>query len=166
MRFSITACALTAIVLAAASAHNAAAAPAVVGTNVNLRQGPGTNYTAITLIPAGATVEVNGCNGQWCQVSFGGQNGYVIATSIGQGPPGGAPPGAPPGGPQAPPGAPPPPPGPNGPVAVAPGAPPPGYYPPPPGYYAPPGYYYPPPAYYDPYYYGNGPYWRGYYRRW
>ena len=101
-------------------------------TNVNLRQGPGTNYTVITTIPAGAPVEVSNCQGQWCQVSFQGQNGYVIATGIGQG---GA--GPPPGGP--PPGGPPPPP--------------PGYYPPPPGYY--------PPPYYGPYpYYGYGHYYR------
>ncbi len=117
--------------------------PAVVGTNVNLRQGPGTNYTVVTLIPAGSPVNVSGCNAGWCQISFAGQNGYIIATAI-----------APPGGPGGPP-----------PGAVA--GPPPG---PPPGYY-PPGYYPPPPPYYygyGPYYggYYGRPYWRGgYYRR-
>jgi hypothetical protein len=124
--------------------------PAVANTNVNLRQGPGTTYTIIATIPAGAPVQIGNCEGQWCQVNWQGQNGYVIATSVGQGgagpPPGGAPP-----------------PGP-GPVAVYPGAPPPGYYPP--GYY-PPGYYPPPPPYYGPDYYGYGPYYRhGYYHRW
>jgi len=120
--------------------------PAVVGTNVNLRQGPGTNYTVVTLIPAGTPVNVSGCNAGWCQVSFQGQSGYIIATAI-----------APPGGPGGPP-----------PGAVA--GPPPG---PPPGYY-PPGYYPPPPPYYygyGPYYggYYGRPYWRGGYyghRRW
>jgi hypothetical protein len=119
--------------------------PAVVGTNVNLRQGPGTTYTIITTIPAGAPIEVSGCQGQWCQVSWQGQNGYVIATSLGQGagapPPGGPPPGA-----------------------VAGGPPP----PPPPGYYGGPVYP-PPPPYYGPYPYGYGygPYYgyRGYWHR-
>jgi hypothetical protein len=118
--------------------------PAVVGTNVNLRQGPGTNYTVITLIPAGTPVNVSGCNAGWCQVSSGGQNGYIIATAIA--PPDGGPGGPPPGAVAGPP----------------PGAPPPGYYPP--GYYPPP----PPPYYgYGPYY--GRPYWRGGYyghRRW
>jgi hypothetical protein len=120
--------------------------PAVVGTNVNLRQGPGTNYTVITLIPAGTPVNVSGCNGGWCQVSFSGQNGYIIATAIA--PPGGGPGGPPPSMAEAP-------------IPVAPGAPPPGYYPPPP-----PPYYYGYGPYYGPAY---GPYWRrGYYgyRRW
>lgn len=109
--------------------------PAVVGTNVNLRQGPGTNYTIITLIPAGAPVNVSGCNAGWCQISFAGQNGYIIATAI-------APPGD--GSGEPPPDA----------VAGPPSdAPPPGYYPP--------GYYPPPPLYY----YGYGPYYGGYYGR-
>ena len=125
--------------------------PAVTGTNVNLRQGPGTNYTVITLIPAGSPVNVSGCNGGWCQVAFAGQNGYIIATAIGA--PGGGAGGPPPGPEEA-----------EGQIPVAPGAPPPGYYPPPP-----PDYYPPPPP--PPYYYGYGPYYgpyygRRYYRRW
>jgi hypothetical protein len=115
-----------------------------VFSTVNLRQGPGTSYTVVTKIPAGASIEVSGCSGQWCQVTYQGQNGYVIATSL-----------APGRGPGAPP-----------PGAVAGGPPPPGYGPPPPGYY-PPGYY--PPPYYgpSPYYYGYGPYYGGYrHRRW
>jgi len=116
--------------------------PAVVGTNVNLRQGPGTNYTVITLVPAGSPVSVSGCQAGWCQVSFAGQNGYIIATAI-------APPGGPPRGAVA-----------EGPIPVAPGAPPPGYLPPPP-----PPYYYGYGPYYGPAY---RPYWRRgyYYRRW
>jgi SH3-like domain-containing protein len=124
--------------------------PAVVGTNVNLRQGPGTSYTVITLIPAGTPVNVSGCNAGWCQVTSQGQNGYIIATALG--PPSGA--GGPPPGAVA-----------GGPVYVGPGGPPPGYIPPPPPYY---GYSGP---YYGPYGYGYGPrpYWRGGYygyRRW
>ena len=121
--------------------------PAVIGSNVNLRQGPGTSYTVVTLIPAGSPVNVTGCKGGWCQVSFQGQNGYIIATAIA--PPGG--PGGPPPGAVA-----------GGPYAAGPGYPPPGYIPPPPPYY----YGYGP--YYRPYYGPYGPYGRrgGYYRRW
>jgi hypothetical protein len=132
-------------------ATGAAAAPALATNNVNMRQGPGTNYPIITTIPGGSTVEVAGCEGQWCTIVWQGQTGYSIATSFDQG--AGAPlPGA---------GGPPPSVGYDAPVrASPPGAPPPGYYPPPPGYYYPPPGYYPPQ--YDPYYgpYGYGPYWR------
>jgi hypothetical protein len=122
--------------------------PAMTGSNVNLRQGPGTSYTVITLIPAGSPVNVSGCQSGWCQVSFQGQSGYIIATALG--PPHG--PGGPPPGAVA-----------GGPVPVGPGyPPPPGYIPPPPPYY----YGYGP--YYGPVY--GGPYWRhgygyGYYHR-
>ena len=110
-------------------------------SNVNLRNGPGTTYAIVTLIPAGSSVDVNDCKNSWCHVAFHGQDGYIIESSIA--------PGAP---------RPPvrrPPPGYGGPAY---GGPPPGYDGPPPGYY------YPPP----PYGYYYGPYWgwRGYYRRW
>jgi len=137
--------------LMALSAQCAQAEPALATKNVNMRQGPGTTYPLITTIPGGSTVEVSGCQGEWCSVSWHGQNGYMIATSLDKG--GGPPPpgagGPPPGGPY-PPGAPPP------------GYPPPGY-PPPPGYAPPPGYYYPP-GYNPYYYYGPGYYGRYYYR--
>ncbi|MFZ0527991.1 MAG: SH3 domain-containing protein, partial [Xanthobacteraceae bacterium] len=70
--------------------------PAAVNTNVNLRQGPGTNYPIVTTIPAGAPVNVSGCNAGWCQVAFQGQGGYIIATSLGAPPPRTYPPGYPP----------------------------------------------------------------------
>ena len=151
----------SAAMLLALSAVGAAAAPALATNNVNLRQGPGTTYTVIMTIPGGSNVDVSGCSGQWCQVTFQGQNGYAIATSFDQG--GGAPP----------------------PAGYA-AAPPPGYAGPPPGVYpdapipvspigpppiGPPIYVGPPPPVY--YFYGNGygpyygPYGGGYYyRRW
>lgn len=147
----------------ALSPSDAAAAPALAATNVNLRAGPGTTYNVIITIPGGTTIDVAGCSGQWCQVTWQGQNGYVIATSIDQSDPDGPPAeGQSPGGP--PPGAG----GPSGPVAAYPGGPPPpppGYYPP--GYVPPPDYYGPPP-YYGPYpsYYGYGPYYGGWHRHW
>ena len=148
-----TGSATLAAVLTALSAQYAGAAPAPVATNVNLRQGPGTTYTIITTIPSGATVDVAGCSGAWCQVTFQDQYGYVIASSLGQGEAGVQPP---PGDDS------------DAPVAVNPGPPPPGYGPPPPGYgppppgYGPPlGYYYVAPPPYGYYGYGPGPYWGG-----
>jgi Bacterial SH3 domain len=123
---------------------------AVTHSNVNLRNGPGTTFTVVTLIPAGSSVEVSGCEKDWCQVVFDGQNGYIIESSIAPGSPGPASPPGPPRGYAGPPG--PPPPG---------YAPPPGYYPPPPGYYPPPYYYG-----YGPYYGPYGGWRRGYWRRW
>jgi hypothetical protein len=173
----IAACGVALLTL---SVRYAAAAPALATNNVNMRQGPGTNYPVVTTIPGGSNVEVNNCYGEWCSVTWNGQSGYAVARNLDRGQ--GAPPGA--GGPPPPPpgaGAPPPPPGgPGGPpppgataqAPYPPGAPPPppgypppgyppppGYYPPPPGYYAP-GYYGPGYYYGRPYYYGYGPYWR------
>ena len=65
-----------------------AAAHAVTHANVNLRNGPGTTFTVVTLIPAGSSVAVNGCRSGWCQVAFQDQNGYIIETSIAPGGPG------------------------------------------------------------------------------
>ncbi|HUI98188.1 MAG TPA: SH3 domain-containing protein [Xanthobacteraceae bacterium] len=113
-------------------------------SNVNLRNGPGTSFTVVTLIPAGASVEVHECKNGWCEASFQGQNGYIIQSSI----------------------------APGASAARARPRPAPGYYAgPPPGYdEPPPGYYPPPPPAYGYYGYPYGrPYWgwrRGYWRRW
>jgi len=158
--------------LLALSAAGASAAPALAINNVNLRQGPGTTYTIIMTIPGGSNVDVSGCSGQWCQVTFQGQNGYAIATSFDQG--GGAtPPGAagPPSAGYAgqpgyapPPGyaGPPPDVDPDAPIPVSPIGPPP---------IGPPIYVGPPPPAYHFYGYGYGPYYGPYgggyyYRRW
>jgi hypothetical protein len=148
--------AASAVALWALSMPYATAAPALAETNVNLRAGPGTTYNVITTISGGAAIDVIGCSGQWCQVTWQGQSGYVIATSIDQGGPEGMPAGGPPPGAG----------GPGGPAAAYPGGPPqPGYYPP--GYVVPPDYYGPPPSY-GPYpnYYGYGPYYGGWHRHW
>jgi len=162
----IAACGVALLTL---SVHYAAAAPALATNNVNMRQGPGTNYPVVTTIPGGSNVEVNNCYGEWCSVTWNGQSGYAVARNLDRGQ--GAPPGAggppPPGAGAPPPGGPggPPPPGATAQAPYPPGAPPPppGYPPPPPGYYAPPPGYYAPYYYgpygYRPYYYGYG-YWR------
>jgi hypothetical protein len=55
----------------------AAAAPAVVESDVNLRAGPGPDYAVIATLPAGATVNVMGCEASWCRVSFAGTSGFA-----------------------------------------------------------------------------------------
>ncbi len=141
--------AASAATLTILGADLAAAKPATVAADVNLRKGPGTDSEILTLIPRGTMVEVGTCTNGWCQVSWNGQDGYSIATNLGVGGP---------------------------PVrrrAVADDEydypPPPGTYGPPPGYVVgPPVYYGGPvygPYYGGPYYYGPG--WRGGWRhRW
>jgi hypothetical protein len=55
--------AISAAVLVALSASCALAVPALATKNVNMRQGPGTNYPIVTTIPGGSTVDVTGCQG-------------------------------------------------------------------------------------------------------
>jgi len=95
-------------ILMALSAHSVAAAPALATKNVNLRQGPGTNFPIITTIPGGSNADVKDCQ-EWCSVTWQGQSGFAISTSFDRGnyppppagaagppPRGGPPPGPPP----------------------------------------------------------------------
>ena len=63
--------------------RTAAAAPATVGTNTNLRQGPGTNFGVIMTVPGGSVVEVIRCGGEWCNVMARGRPGYMVARNLG-----------------------------------------------------------------------------------
>jgi hypothetical protein len=67
------------------SAGVAAAAPAVVRADLNLRSGPGTGYAVVETIPGGATVDVLGCGGSWCRVAYGGETGYARRSYLGLG---------------------------------------------------------------------------------
>ncbi len=62
----------------------ALASPGNALGNVNMRTGPGTQYSVITTIPAGAPVEVFECQ-SWCQVGYAGTHGYVSANYVGGG---------------------------------------------------------------------------------
>ncbi len=57
-----------------------------VVAKVNLRSDPGTESEIIASIPAGATVHVNECDGEWCSVTWNGRNGFVIARNLNLGP--------------------------------------------------------------------------------
>jgi hypothetical protein len=135
----------SAAILTIAAIDLAAAKPATVAAEVNLRKGPGTDSEIITLIPKGTMVEVGSCTNGWCKVTWNGQDGYSIATNLGLGGP---------------------PPVRRRPMAAEDDydyPPPPGMYGPPPGYVVGPPVYYGAPDYYGPYYgrpyYGPG--WRG-----
>jgi uncharacterized protein YraI len=103
---------------------------AAVTATVNLRSGPGTDSEIITTIPAGSAVRITSCNGEWCEVTWNGRNGYAIARNLSSG----------------------------GPRQARAYGPPPryaeGYEPEPPVVYGAPGYYAPPAVVYGPTYYG------------
>ncbi len=63
------------------SAGAAAARPAVVETDLNLRDARGTHGDVITVLPAGATVDATNCD-SWCRVNFDGTVGYASASYL------------------------------------------------------------------------------------
>ncbi len=62
----------------------AEAAAGVATANVNMRSGPSTRYPAVTVIPAGDSVEIHGClaDRPWCDVSFYGGRGWVAGRYV------------------------------------------------------------------------------------
>lgn len=52
--------------------------------NVNMRSGPSTAYPAVTLIPIGMPLRINGCLAEtpWCDVSFAGGRGWVAGRYV------------------------------------------------------------------------------------
>ena len=46
-------------------------------SSVNLREGAGSTYPAVTTIPAGASAVLKGIEGSWLQVEYQGQTGYT-----------------------------------------------------------------------------------------
>jgi uncharacterized protein YraI len=57
----------------------AQAAEGFATANVNMRAGPSTAYPAVTVIPAGESIEIYGCLADvpWCDVEFYGGRGWV-----------------------------------------------------------------------------------------
>ena len=73
------------VIAAAALMLSVAAAEAksnTVTAEVNLRDTPTTSGKILTLIPKGTSVEVTACINGWCEVSYNGQNGYVISRNL------------------------------------------------------------------------------------
>jgi uncharacterized protein YraI len=72
---------ISALALFLASAGAAAAFPATVTTDLNVRSGPGTGYSVVDSLQAGDTVEVVERSGSWYQLADGGwaSAGYLDA---------------------------------------------------------------------------------------
>jgi uncharacterized protein YraI len=68
---------IAALALLASSAADAAAEPATIETNVNLRSGPGGAFNVLAVIPEGSRLDVQICRGEWCRVKFEGLAGYA-----------------------------------------------------------------------------------------
>lgn len=62
----------------------AAAAPAIVTTDLNFRTGPSTAYPAFDVIPEGGNVTVYGCLSgyDWCDIRWSGNRGWVSGAYL------------------------------------------------------------------------------------
>lgn len=54
----------------------------VTTANLNLRSGPGTGYSIITVMPKGTAVVVTGYSGTWAMVRYGNYSGYAVAAYL------------------------------------------------------------------------------------
>jgi uncharacterized protein YraI len=57
----------------------------MVESKLNLRDGPGQQYRVVAVMPAGASVTVGECRGEWCRVDYRGQRGYASRLHLGTG---------------------------------------------------------------------------------
>lgn len=71
--------AFAALVIAGGAAM---AAPGLATTDVNMRQGPGTNFPVVTSIRGGSNIDVQSCDAGWCTVRFGPYAGFVKADYL------------------------------------------------------------------------------------
>jgi len=81
----VAAAALVLLSLAALTPNKAAAAAtAVVVTDLNMRAGPGTQYPVVRVLPGSASVVIHGCTAgiAWCDVGFGPDRGWVSANYL------------------------------------------------------------------------------------
>src|SRR5262249_8738198 len=63
----------------------AAAAPAVVQNDLNLRAGPGVEFPVVAAMPAGTPIDVTRCQASWCRVAFNGTVGWASRAYLGLG---------------------------------------------------------------------------------
>ena len=52
------------------------------GSTINVRSGPGTEYSRVTMVAEGKRVAVLDQSGSWCKVSFDGTAGYILADYV------------------------------------------------------------------------------------
>jgi hypothetical protein len=55
---------------------------AIVTTNVNMREGPGTNFPVVSVLRSGEQVQVNNCRSNWCLVDFGRDRGWISQSFL------------------------------------------------------------------------------------
>ena len=55
---------------------------ASVYQNVNVRNGPGTQYQVIGVLPAGSVVGVNSCTASWCSINVAGGSGWAYRNLL------------------------------------------------------------------------------------
>lgn len=69
---------ISALVLTTAGSAFAQTSGAIAVTDLNIRSGPGPQYTVIGVIPGGETAMVGGCldTSAWCQVTLGETTGW------------------------------------------------------------------------------------------
>ena len=68
------------------SVAGALAKPITTTADTNLRKSAGTDSEVLTLIPRGTSIELGKCSNGWCQATFEGKDGYVIARNVGMAP--------------------------------------------------------------------------------
>ena len=73
------------IALLLLSGAGVSARTAMVDNKLNLRDGPGQQYRVVVVLPAGSTVTIQECRGEWCRVDYRGQRGYVSSVHLGNG---------------------------------------------------------------------------------
>jgi hypothetical protein len=76
---------LLAVAMLVTLATGTQAQPATATSNLNLRGGPGPAFPVITMMPVGATVEIETCTDSWCRVKYSGQRGYANRDFLGTG---------------------------------------------------------------------------------
>jgi uncharacterized protein YraI len=55
---------------------------AVLDNKLNLRAGPGLDKRVVVVMPAGATVTVGECRGEWCAVAYRNHRGFVSSALV------------------------------------------------------------------------------------
>lgn len=75
---------ISAVALAAAAPTFASSAEAVAATDLNIRSGPGPQFSIIGVIPGGADANVDGCLSEqrWCKVSHEGVSGWSYSDYL------------------------------------------------------------------------------------
>lgn len=82
MTFRILLVAAFAAIASIGVAMPAYAEPATATTTVNVRSGPGTQYSVVDVLQRGERVEVIQCRGSWCEVDKRGRDGWVSSNYL------------------------------------------------------------------------------------